>query len=605
MYIKQILVFSLFIFLTKNIFAASQVNELFHIVTAAESNDVQNLNWAPEKIFDGKVGTSYSSKGFSTAKNDRGTYLLFRLGQVRAVSFLKLRARLNQGRPEGFPRHYRVLLSANGGTSWNNIGEFSAQPDSTGYLDLNLGRNYALNTVKIEPLILGQAGGGGFYFQLSEVSLGNKSLSVQSSCTAAEQNARPFAGGSGTLENPYLLCHIQQIDQIRFYSTAHFKMKSDIHARATNPSVVPPPKDQNVSWKDGMGFLPIPRFRGSFDGGGFGIYGLYTDRSNLNYIGLFEELNNATVKNLKLEEIVLRASPQINGFFNVGAVAGNVVSSKISNIKIRGVINVNAGQKIAGAQVGGVFGTASKSSFEQLSSDLQVMVSRSTLASAEQGNLPSVSIGGLIGDASQSFISDAEFTGHVSTVTHLRSKVTGIGSVNIGGILGDLRNGALKNALTSGSLGASLLNYGSSVGGLRLEAGGLVASGIVTTFMPDLTYPIDPHLIQNSVSTSSIMSYVHPGTSVGSAVEYIGALAGSTIAPADWTTKNITNSFWSMTASRITRMCGQTAGLSGCDNAYGVNAGESYFYSPHVSPLNLWDFNALWLSQPAALPSLR
>ncbi len=591
--------------LTPKAFSVSSVSESNFSITAAESKDIQNSNWAPEKVFDGKVGTAYSSKGFVSARNDRGSYLLFKLGEINSVSFLRLRARMNQGRPEGFPRLYRIYLSSTAGASWYSVGDFSAQPDSGGSLDLNFGRNHRVNAVKIEPVVLGQAGKGGFYFQMAEASLGNKTFTVVSTCTGANRSARPFAGGTGTLSDPYILCHIRQIDQIRFYPTSHFKMKSDINARETNPTVVAPPSDVDVSWKDGKGFLPIPSFKGTFDGGGFGIYGLYMDRSDLSHLGLFGSISRGSVRNLKLEESVIRSVPNITGAVRAGTLAGTVDSSEITNIKVRGLLSIHPGQLVTSLEVGGVFGSVRKSSLSEIGSMAQVQSLRSTTPSSALGGLADMAAGGIAGTASQSSISDVDFSGSVSTATYLRSKVTTARTVKVGGITADLNNGAVKNALSSGTLATSLVNDEPADSVFNLSMGGIVASGTIRTLAPKVSYPIDSHLIQNSASTSILTSYISSGTPGGAPIQNIGAIAGNIYAPSDWPKSSIKDSRWSVNASGVSQMCGKAQGISGCDNQMGIFEGESAFYSPFVAPLLSWDFNQIWLSTPKGLPSLR
>ncbi|MEP1939552.1 MAG: T9SS C-terminal target domain-containing protein, partial [Balneola sp.] len=54
-----------------------------------------------------------------------------------------------------------------------------------------------------------------------------------------------FAGGKGTIEDPYQISTIDQLQEVRFYPDKNFIQINDIEAKETN------------SWNSGIGFLPI------------------------------------------------------------------------------------------------------------------------------------------------------------------------------------------------------------------------------------------------------------------------------------------------------------------------------------------------------------
>lgn len=96
-------------------------------------------------------------------------------------------------------------------------------------------------------------------------------------------------------------------------------------------------------------------FNGTFDGNGHTIFNLtfslYDDVYNY---GIFGYLNNATIKNLNIDEanIQIQDNTQTVQTFKVGLVAGETVSSTIKNIVLRGKMNVSLNGDSIGAVVG-------------------------------------------------------------------------------------------------------------------------------------------------------------------------------------------------------------------------------------------------------------
>ena len=102
---------------------------------------------------------------------------------------------------------------------------------------------------------------------------------------------------------------------------------------------------------DGMGWNPIGhnpgdsdadfeyKFMGTFDGNGYVIQNLYSNRiedeSSRGFVGLFGALRNATIRNIGLESVV------IYGKNDVGGITGNAKSSIIENCFVKGTITAD------------------------------------------------------------------------------------------------------------------------------------------------------------------------------------------------------------------------------------------------------------------------
>ena len=105
-----------------------------------------------------------------------------------------------------------------------------------------------------------------------------------------------FCGGTGTPENPYLICNAEQLDSIRYflYDRFHFQLNNDIdltdYLSAGNPG-----------YNAGEGWEPIGNadtpFTGSLNGDGHKITGLWINRTG-DYIGLFGFIDGAVIRNV-------------------------------------------------------------------------------------------------------------------------------------------------------------------------------------------------------------------------------------------------------------------------------------------------------------------
>jgi hypothetical protein len=88
---------------------------------------------------------------------------------------------------------------------------------------------------------------------------------------------------------------------------------------------------ETESWNEGRGFLPIYFFGGIFDGQNHTIKNLHINNEDYAGVGIFRNLVNATVKNLKID------NANIIGYYNVGILSGFIAEGTtvtISNVEI-------------------------------------------------------------------------------------------------------------------------------------------------------------------------------------------------------------------------------------------------------------------------------
>jgi hypothetical protein len=149
--------------------------------------------------------------------------------------------------------------------------------------------------------------------------------------------------GLGIQSNPYKISTINELRYIHCELLSYYELANDIDASDT------------INWNDGAGWMPIgnntSKFTGSFDGKGFKIKNLYSNRPLTNYVGLFgwiDVTTNSDVKNIGL------VNANIRGKDNVGALSGYTICVSSSTKYIDKCYSTGV---IVGAQyVGGLLG---------------------------------------------------------------------------------------------------------------------------------------------------------------------------------------------------------------------------------------------------------
>ena len=103
------------------------------------------------------------------------------------------------------------------------------------------------------------------------------------------------------------------------------------------------------TWNINNGFIPIgfygTPFSGTFDGQGYKIHDFWSRRSTANNIGLFGEVDGATIQDVTLENFTTWGDDK------VGTLAGECDNSTISNVIVTGA-NVKAEDDYAGGLIG-------------------------------------------------------------------------------------------------------------------------------------------------------------------------------------------------------------------------------------------------------------
>lgn len=183
-------------------------------------------------------------------------------------------------------------------------------------------------------------------------------------------------------------------------------------------------------FNEGKGWVPIggkrAMFKGTFEGNGRTIRGLYINDPMLFYAGLFGRIDSATVKSVNVVDVNITAHSR------AGAIAGGAGNSTVLNSRGSGQIN-------AGAYVGGVLGYARRrSNISECSSNANV-----------NGNNY---IGGIVGEVDGA-----------SRVTKCHSANNVTGELAVGGIAGGVKD---RGSIVSNCYSSAKVTTGSKGGGI-------------------------------------------------------------------------------------------------------------------------------------------
>ncbi|MDR2887836.1 MAG: hypothetical protein LBV26_07560, partial [Bacteroidales bacterium] len=272
-----------------------------------------------------------------------------------------------------------------------------------------------------------------------------------------------FSGGDGTPATPYIITTPAQLDAMRLNMPAHYRLGSDIDLTA----YLAPGGAGYAQWGD-AGWMPVGTytanditaiFSGSLDGDGHRITGLWIDRSDVSYVGLFGYTRYAAIRNLVLEI----SSAGVNGASYVGGLAGYYRDgSSVTGCRVTGSVS-------GVSYVGGLVGVQGRGNIVNSYSSCTVNSTSvaGSLAGAATGDITgcyatgSVTVGnntggGLVGSYNTGVITNSYATGSVSGKSH------------IGGLLGWQSSGSIENSYATGSV-----NGVSHAGGfLGYQAGG-------------------------------------------------------------------------------------------------------------------------------------
>ncbi|MEI7794843.1 MAG: GLUG motif-containing protein [Thermoleophilia bacterium] len=207
----------------------------------------------------------------------------------------------------------------------------------------------------------------------------------------------------GTAAHPFLIATVANLQCMRdnsgyYWTGQHFRQTVDLDL-----SGVP-------VWTATIGTVTTP-FTGHYDGNNNTITGLQVSLTNVSNAGLFGVTSRATLANIKLTNAVVSITPEPE-FSGVGALVGWARNQTV-------ISHVESSGAISGQVAGGIAGTIDSGSSIASSSSSAVITGNDWCAGGLVG-----CVGGTVGEAQTSSISDSSATGHVT------------GDIFVGGLVG-------------------------------------------------------------------------------------------------------------------------------------------------------------------------
>ena len=280
-----------------------------------------------------------------------------------------------------------------------------------------------------------------------------------------------FAEGDGTPNNPYLIATKEQLNEVRNNLSAHYKLATNVAFEATDFQSGGAFYNSGKGWKPIGNYYPYTAFKGSFDGDGHTISGLfinsivsYKDKNNSSsYIGLFGRVEGATISNVKLENFSITAKAPA---LYLGSLVGYSKNSTInSSSAIDSVVSVSGINVYAGSLVGqSDFGTINNSTASGGSITVYAKSDSWTDNNGSWVNSGSADVGGLVGYTVGNSTTSVEITSSssigvaVKSVHDYRPQTTL--NANTGGLVGRARYTAISNSYTTGSVNSNHISGG-------------------------------------------------------------------------------------------------------------------------------------------------
>ncbi len=237
-----------------------------------------------------------------------------------------------------------------------------------------------------------------------------------------------YAGGSGSVEDPYLVVHADQLYNVRNHLDKHFRQIANLDLSGYST---------DEGWEPiGGEYTP---FTGSFDGDGKVINNLFISRGTSDYVGLFGYTGKtAEIRNLGLE------NAETTGKNFVGSLIGYSMG-KIMNSYSAGNVN---GRQFVGGLVGYNFREGLS-----LGGTITSSYSSCTVTAMD------FDAGGLAGRNARGVIANSFAIGNVSSPV----SVGGLVGASVGEV-GNKNVGLITNSYATGEVSATVQDAGGLVG---------------------------------------------------------------------------------------------------------------------------------------------
>ena len=310
----------------------------------------------------------------------------------------------------------------------------------------------------------------------------NFSISVTPHCTGTALTNAPFAGGSGTAGDPYLLCTRTQFNQIganATYVSKHYRQYADI------------------DFSSGMTRIadPSQSFSGSYDGRGYALANVTYGTAATTYNAVFAIVAaSGVLANINV------SNAAVVGYQFVGILAGKNAGI-ISNATVSGSVELSHAGSL-NKNIGGAVGENS-GVLDGVTGNVTLTIESTTLTPQFVGGLVGINLGQIRNCSSTGSLSgtglsapsassgNSNFGGLVGendgTIDRSSSSVavsvsgTGTNLRAVGGLVGTTWTGAIvTNSYATGAVTAEIA-VGGLIGDHEGSVGNSYATGAVTT----------------------------------------------------------------------------------------------------------------------------
>ena len=242
------------------------------------------------------------------------------------------------------------------------------------------------------------------------------------------ETAQGFSGGNGTEESPYLISSGAELSYLASLANSETKLEGKYFALVSDIDLGNQPWTPiGISVNDGS------EFRGNFDGGSHGIYGLSVESAFNGMTGLFGRISGGNVRNLHVSGRIVFES---DSSALAGGIAGSIASdSVISGCSTDVVINIRSENDFALA--GGLVGSVTASSISESFTSGSMLV---------DSGVSFITAGGLVGSLADGKIQNCFSTGDVTGLAGDRK------NGQLGGIVGTMWSGIIQGAYSAGRL---------------------------------------------------------------------------------------------------------------------------------------------------------
>lgn len=149
-----------------------------------------------------------------------------------------------------------------------------------------------------------------------------------STCTSPNIKDVDFAGGSGTIDDPWQIENVEQLVAVNNHLDGCYILTNDIDLSKYRNFVAIGKYVQDKNSEEGEDPIPEYAFTGVFDGNGYTISNLRKTQWFGMGTGLFNCVSGATIKNLTLK------NANVKGSFLVSDLCGYSFKSTIENVKV-------------------------------------------------------------------------------------------------------------------------------------------------------------------------------------------------------------------------------------------------------------------------------